>query len=172
MAEARSLVNALGVDKISVTKVIWRLDVHLCAMLTKGFVRYLPWEKCISKAQELQEEPEVKGLRLTEGGLLYQDVGKDPTTDLSGELLWDYALRRRAVAGDISGLITFETMDLWHETLKENIWSQRSTATSASATTSFCGPTRRCLSSLPTNAEPPVSVPYPDRAWPSSKKPG
>jgi len=33
--------------------------------------------------------------------------------------LWDYALRRRACAGDIAGLVPFEVQDSWHETLKQ-----------------------------------------------------
>ena len=69
-------------------------------MLTKGHAKYIAWEKCTSKEQELFEEPEVKGLRITPDGLLLQDIAPDPSTDLSGEFLWDYALRRRACAGD------------------------------------------------------------------------
>ena len=64
------------------------------------------------------QEPEVKGLRLTPDGLLLQDVAKDTVTDISGELLFDYALRRRALAAEIAGLCSFKTMNTWHETLK------------------------------------------------------
>ena len=87
-------------------------------MLIKNIVKYVAWNKCVSRDQELLEEPEIKGLRITPEGLLQQDAVPDPTTDVTGEWLWDYALRRRAGAGDISGLINFATMDSWHETLK------------------------------------------------------
>ena len=56
-------------------------------MLTKGNVKYIAWEKCISKEQEMLDEPDVKGLRITPDGLLLQDVAKDMKTDLAGEFL-------------------------------------------------------------------------------------
>ena len=67
-------------------------------MLSKGVVKYVPWDACVSKEQEMLEEPAVKGLRITTDGLLLQDVATDITTKLSGEFLWDFALRRRACA--------------------------------------------------------------------------
>ena len=87
-------------------------------MLAKGHVKYVAWEKCTSKEQETLEEPEVKGLRITADGLLLQDVAKDMRTDLAGEFLWDFALRRRACAGDIAGLLTYEAQNEWQEILK------------------------------------------------------
>ena len=88
-----------------------------CATILKsGKVKYVPWHKCTSADEETLEQPEVRGLRITEEGLLLQDVAPDPSTDISGEFLWDYAVRRRAVAADIAGLCAFRTMDLWHKT--------------------------------------------------------
>ena len=87
-------------------------------MLANGHVKYISWDKCTSKEQEMLEEPEIKGLRITPDGLLLQDVAKDMQTDLSGEFLWDFALRRRACAGDISGLISYEAQNEWQEYLK------------------------------------------------------
>ena len=87
-------------------------------MLSKGNVKYIAWEKCTSKEQEMLDEPDVKGLRITQDGLLLQDVAKDMKTDLAGEFLWDFALRRRACAGDVSGLITYEAQNEWQELLK------------------------------------------------------
>ena len=85
---------------------------RFATMLVKDVVRYVPWEKCITRDQEVMEEPEVKGLRLSKDGFLMQDVMPDTKTELSGEFLWDYALRRRALAGDIAGLISYEAMDM------------------------------------------------------------
>ena len=90
-------------------------------ILAKDVVRYIPWEKCVSRDQETMEEPEEKGLRLTKDGFLMQDVMPDSRTDLGGEFLWDYAMRRRALAADIGGLMRFETGDLWSETLKQHL---------------------------------------------------
>ena len=80
-----------------------------------------PVGKCTSRDQEVMEEPEIKGLRLTKDGFFQQDSNPDGRTDLSGEFLWDYALRRRSVAFDIGGLMTHETADKLTETLKEHI---------------------------------------------------
>ena len=95
------------------------LTDRMVTILVKGSVRYVAWEKCTSMDQELLDEPEVKGLRLDPStGVLTQDLQSDAVTDLSTELLWDYALRRRACSGDISGLQKFETSNLWHDNLK------------------------------------------------------
>ena len=97
------------------------IDRHL-TILVKGAVRYPSWDKCTSQHQELLDEPEIKGLRIDPvSGALMQDVVPDKLTDLSSELLWDFALRRRACAGDISGLIGFEAMNTWHEDLKAHL---------------------------------------------------
>ena len=88
-------------------------------ILAKDVVRYIAWEKCISRDQETTEEPESKGLKLSKDGMLMQDVAPDSHTNLSGEFLWDYAMRRRSLAADISGLLRFETADKWTETLKQ-----------------------------------------------------
>ena len=85
----------------------------------KGVVRYVKWELSISRAQEVSEEPEIRGLRIGNNGSLIQDTEPDPRTDVSGELLWDFAMRRRALAAHISGLIRFATKNGWSETLKK-----------------------------------------------------
>ena len=85
----------------------------------KGAVRYVGWEVSISRAHEVSREPEIRGLRVCSDGTLTQDTEPDPLTDLSGELLWDFALRRRALAAHVSGLIRFMTKNSWSETLKK-----------------------------------------------------
>ena len=119
----------------------------MATIVTKEVIRYVAWEKCTSRDQEVMEEPEIKGLRLTKEGFFQQDVNPDGRTDLSGEFLWDYAMRRRSVAFDIGGLMSYESADLWSETLKEHIlkapppgykkvsWSQIRTADEALWTT-------------------------------------
>ena len=91
-----------------------------CAtILIKGAVRYIQWDKCTSRDQELLAEVEVKGLRIeVSTGALIQDLQAESVTDLSTELLWDNALRRRSCACDISGLMSYETANMWHEVLK------------------------------------------------------
>ena len=84
----------------------------------KGTVRYVKWEVSISRSHEVCQEPEILGLRVGSNGSLVQDTEPDPLTDVSGELLWDFAMRRRALAAHISGLIRFMTKNKWSETLK------------------------------------------------------
>ena len=96
------------------------LTDKFATMLAKGIVKYVPWDACVSREQEMLEEPAIKGLRITTDGLLLQDVATDITTKLSGEFMWDFALRRRACAGDIAGCISFEAQHAWQETLKRH----------------------------------------------------
>lgn len=42
----------------------------LNTILVKGAVRYVAWNVCISRAQEIRDEPEIKGLRISPDGLL------------------------------------------------------------------------------------------------------
>jgi len=53
--------------------------------------------------------PEERGLRLTpQGTIALTKIVDGPSADLRGEILWDLALRRRALAADVAGLMTFE----------------------------------------------------------------
>ena len=73
--------------------------IDMCStILTKGRVKWIAWEKCTSQDQETTDEPIIRGLRIAPEGLLLQDVAPDPTTDVDGQFLWDYAVRRRACA--------------------------------------------------------------------------
>ena len=54
---------------------------RFCTMLQKSCVTYVKWELCTSRQQELVSEPEVKGLRITETGLVFQDIGKDKPSE-------------------------------------------------------------------------------------------
>ena len=88
-------------------------------ILVKGVVKIMAWIICTSRQQENKHEPEVKGLRITAEGGLVQDVAKELQTEIRGEMLWDYAIRRRSLACDISGLMKFESGNSWHEDMKE-----------------------------------------------------
>ena len=88
-------------------------------ILVKGVVRIMAWIHCTSRQQENKHEPEVRGLRLTAEGNLTQDVAKELQTEIRGEMLWDYAIRRRSLACDIGGLMAFESGNSWHEEMKE-----------------------------------------------------
>ena len=95
-----------------------QLTDKFATILARGFAEYVPWDRLTSRGQELLEEPEVKGLRITADGTLQQDIEVDMKADISGDFLWDFAMCRRSAAMDIAGLMDFESADLWHQTLK------------------------------------------------------
>ena len=95
--------------------------INLCFnILQTDVVRYIPWEKCTSRQDETRDPKfdEDPGLKLLSDGTFAQARNAGPDADLSSELRWDLALRRRAIAMDIAGLCTFEGARLWHEKLK------------------------------------------------------
>ena len=108
-----------GFEVVGMNMPAHKLCDLFATILAKDVVRYIAWEKCISRDQETTEEPESKGLKLSKDGMLMQDVAPDSHTNLSGEFLWDYALRRRSLAADISGLLRYEAANAWTETLKQ-----------------------------------------------------
>jgi len=97
--------------------------IDLCASIVQtGHVRYIEWAKCSTHRSELVNVQDVVGLSLNEKGLLVRCSEPDgPPAELGTDLLLDQALRRRALAADISDLCTFEVMQLWHSTLLESI---------------------------------------------------
>ena len=88
------------------------------AILSTGLVVYVTWEQCTSRDEEVLQEPSVKALQITSDGLALQPMEKEATVQVDDQFSWDYALRRRALAADIAGLMVFEAMNLWHEALK------------------------------------------------------
>ncbi len=61
------------------------------------------------------------GLRLVEreGAAFFDQVPvHEGSADISGELRWDLAMRRRGLAMDVAGLMTYDTHSQWHEAMK------------------------------------------------------
>ena len=82
-------------------------------------------QRCtLNREQELQHETDVKGLRFKPDGLFVQDVTPEFSTSLAGEFLWEYAMRRRAVALDLSGLCSYQTAEKWTDVLKTYLLKQ------------------------------------------------
>ena len=86
-------------------------------MLQRNVVRYVAWEVCGSRDDEIRHhDPEgVETLKVKQGALTFEPRRVDAIAGITTDLLLTYALRRRALAADIAGLIKFETMDLWNE---------------------------------------------------------
>ena len=90
------------------------------AILQKDAVRYIPWERCTSRRDEINDPKfeEDPGLKLAADGTFVQSNHVGSGADLSSELRWEDALRRRALAMDMSGLCAYDVADLWHEKLR------------------------------------------------------
>ena len=100
-----------------------RLVDRLSTILQTGLVKYVPWARCTSARAELLEQPEVQQLTLGPNGTLIKACESEgPACDVSTDLAMDSALRRRALAGEVAGLIGYDIMQVWHEMLKEALF--------------------------------------------------
>ena len=101
----------------------FKLVDRMANILLKKEVKYVAWEKCTARKSELIDVPENKELQLSDSGNL---VAADndhlyPDADVSTDHLLYLALRRRSLAAEISGLCSFDAMQLWHETLLQAV---------------------------------------------------
>ena len=96
----------------------FRLIDRCAAVLARGEVKYLQWEKCTPRSSELQDIAEDKQLKPDKDGFIQlQARDVDLCCDISSDMLLGLALRRRALACEIAGLITYDAMNTWHERL-------------------------------------------------------
>ena len=94
---------------------------RFAGVLSHGISRYEPWEKMTSRVQEINDVSEAPGLKLVESEGVAVFVPTQPnegSADLSGEMRWDLAMRRRGLAMEISGLMSFDAHSLWHEAMR------------------------------------------------------
>ena len=89
------------------------------SILQHGIVRHVPWEACTSRSQEIRDVEQEAGLNISEDGTcLVRVPAKDSVTDVSNDIKWEMAMRRRAIAMHISSLCTFQAATKWTEHLK------------------------------------------------------
>ena len=83
-------------------------------------LKYIPWEKCVSKEDELRGEKK-KDIKFTveeaSGKLRVEHKSPDLIADTSSEIMVQQALTRRALAMDQANLIDFVVMDQWTQRL-------------------------------------------------------
>ena len=83
-------------------------------------LKYIPWEKCVSKEDELRGEKK-KDIKFTveeaSGKLRVEHKSPDLVADTSSEIMVQQALTRRALAMDQANLIDFVVMDQWTQRL-------------------------------------------------------
>ena len=95
-----------------------RLIDHCHTILIQE-VRYISWKKCISRAAEVVDLPEDKTFQPDKQGYMrYVTQEVEPDADVSSDLRLDLVFRRRALAADVAGLMSYEAMHSWHEVLK------------------------------------------------------
>ncbi|CAE6967752.1 unnamed protein product [Symbiodinium sp. CCMP2592] len=83
-------------------------------------LRYIPWDRCVSKEAELAGEKK-RDVRFTveesSGKLRIEHKQPDLVADTSSEILVQQALTRRALAMDQANLIEFSVADQWTQRL-------------------------------------------------------
>ena len=94
------------------------------AFLQTGIITYPKWEKATSRKQEIQQEVVVPGMTLTAEGVFEPVPAKLPDANLSTELRWDGAMRRRGIGQAVPKLCSFKTHALWVEVLREAYLSE------------------------------------------------
>jgi len=88
------------------------------AIITRGEVRYIPWEKCTARSAELQEITEERMLKPDRDGLIHLTARTpEQACDISSDMLMGLALRRRALAADVAGLASYDSFNTWHEAM-------------------------------------------------------
>jgi hypothetical protein len=81
-------------------------------------VRYIQWEDCTMRNQELDGQKKDKSWEPDPKGFVREhEVTVHKRADLGSDQLLRQALARRAIALDMAGLITFEASELWHNLL-------------------------------------------------------
>jgi hypothetical protein len=93
--------------------------IDLCvAQYDENRLKYVPWERCLNKASEMEGSKKdtsiSKGLN---GVLKISDSEVLPDADTSTELLLKNAMTRRSLAYDQANLITFQAFMVWVEKL-------------------------------------------------------
>ncbi len=80
-------------------------------------LRWISWEKCISKEQELVGDKKEQAFTVSGNTLKLESRSSDAVADTSSEILLNYALTRRSLAMDQANLVDFTVMQSWTEKL-------------------------------------------------------
>ena len=68
----------------------FRLIDRCATILARGEVKYISWDKCTERGQELVDVPDVRALRIDRDGFVTSTAkDHDPDADLSSDLLLD-----------------------------------------------------------------------------------
>lgn len=90
-------------------------------LLEKDTLTYLHPEKFVTRRYELSQKKPLKQLALDNDSLTVKERPVDHTCSTRTELELVQALRRRALAFDLVGLVTYETMNAYHAELLSHL---------------------------------------------------
>lgn len=89
-------------------------------MVSDQQLTWLPWQKLASRADELQlSKKDMQLVFDSHGSLKMTKKEVEAQSELKGEIQIRAALRRRALAFDLTGIIKFQKHEEWHEKLFE-----------------------------------------------------
>jgi len=86
-----------------------------CQIYEENRLRWISWEKCISKEQELMGDKKEQAFTVSGNILKLEAKAADAVADTSSEILLNYALTRRSLAMDQANLVDFTIMQSWTE---------------------------------------------------------
>ncbi len=105
-----------GIDMTGVNEPSNALVDRVAAMYEANVLRYIPWETCTSKSQEVQADPKDKSViefATDNQGFLKKSVSTVPgMTEVHDALLLRYALTRRGLACELGGIMSYETHEV------------------------------------------------------------
>ena len=113
-------------QKKRLSGVIWGPDTEPSDQLVDRFVQmsednvagYVKPELCTSRSQEVLQVKQAKNFSIgSDGNLKVGQATPDFTCSTSGELRLRAALHRKALAMDLSGVLSYKVAELWHTSL-------------------------------------------------------
>ena len=102
-------------------------------MAEDNAVVYVKPELCASRSQEILQVKQAKNFAIgSDGNLKVGHATPDFTCNTTGELRLRSALRRKSLALDLSGILSFKVAELWHTHLFTCLQRKRRRAISQS----------------------------------------
>ena len=101
-----------GLDMTEELDPSYELVDRLCQHYEDNNLIYVSWDKCTRRSQELVDIRKEKVWQPDSNGIV-REVTHDhgPSADVSSDLLLEHTLRRRGLAYDMAGIMSYETHD-------------------------------------------------------------
>ncbi len=121
LAERESRRQALaarlhGLDTTGVNEPSNALVDRVANMYETNALKYIPWEVCTSKSQEVQSDPKDKVVvefTTDAQGYLKKGQASSPLViDVNDALLLRYVMTRRGLACELGGIMAYETHEV------------------------------------------------------------